>query len=213
MAEINKSTEEKIIKVATELFAQKGLEGASIRDICKKADVNISMISYYFGGKDELYAKIVAGIPERIIANMKSQMKFDAIPPNFDNFTKKEKVDFLFKALNFIIDYFYSDKISDCEIMIFFREQITSGIPLNAMGYKIFRKLLASILGKDEDDKEIIFRCITIVGQIHSARVLKQFSLKMMNQEHYSQADTLQFKSIVISQTKAILKDLGVDIE
>mgnify|MGYP001805812187 CR=1 FL=1 len=213
MAKMNKSTEDKIFKIATELFAQKGLEGASIRDICKQADVNISLISYYFGGKDELYEKIVSGITGKIIAYMKSQMQFDEMPTSFDNLTKQERVDFLFKALNFIIDYFYSDKISDSEIMIFFREQITSGVPLNAMGYKIFRKLLASVLEKDEDDKEVIFRCITIVGQIHSARVLKQFSLKMMNQEEYSQADTIQFKSIVISQTKAILKDLGVDIE
>lgn len=210
---LNKTTEQKIIEVATELFAKNGFEGASTREICKQAGANISLISYYFGGKKELYEKVVTNITGKIIGYMKLSMGFDELPTSFDNFTKQEKVEFLFKALNFIIDYFYSDKISDSEIMIFFREQITSGVPLNAMGYNIFRKLLASILEKDENDKEVIFRCITIIGSVHSARVFKQFSLKMMNQEQYSEEDTLQFKNIVISQTKAILRDLGVNNE
>lgn len=207
---INPNTEQNIIIVATRLFAQNGFDGTGIRQICRESQVNISTISYYFGGKSGLYKKIVNRIVENIIHYMKTCMHVEEMPTTFDNLTKQERVDFLFRAMNNIIDYFYSNRISDDEIMIFFREQITSGVPLNAMGYRVFRKLIASILEKDEDDKEVIFRCITIIGQIHSARVLKQFSLKMMNQKHYSQEDNLQFKAIVISQTKAILKDLGV---
>ncbi|MDD3435744.1 MAG: CerR family C-terminal domain-containing protein [Candidatus Gastranaerophilales bacterium] len=207
--EINQKTEQKIIEVATEMFAKKGFEGTGIREICKGAEVNTCLVSYYFGGKKELYEKIVANIVEKVINYMKSSMGFNEIPTSFDHLTKQERIDFLFKAMNFILDYFYSYKISDSEIMIFFREQITSGTPLNAIGYNIFRKLLASILEKDENDKEVIFRCITIVGAIHSARVFKQFSLNMMGQEQYSHEDTLLFKDIVISQIKAILKDIG----
>lgn len=211
--ELNKNTEVKIIEVATELFAQKGFEGTSIRDICKIAGVNISLISYYFGGKEELYKKIVEHIVSKIMTHMRS--KFQSLnpfqgPPNFDTLDKNTKVQLLLKMVENIADFFYSSNISDEEIMILFREQMTSGIPINAEGYSIFKKLLASLMGKDENDKEVIFRCITIVGQIHSARILKQFSLKMMKQEQYTQEDTIQFRSIVIHQTKAILKDLGV---
>lgn len=207
--ELNKNTEQKIIEVATDLFAKNGFDGTSTRDICKEAGVNISLISYYFGGKKELYEKIVEKIVSNIIQYMKESLGLENLPINFDHFSKEEKISFLFKALDFIVNYFYSDKISDSSIMIFFREQITSGVPLNAMGYKILRKLFASILNKDENDKEIIFRCITIVGQIQSARVLRQFSLKMMDQDEYTQEDIVQFKSIVTGQIKAILKDLG----
>lgn len=209
--EENKNTEQRIIEIATELFAKNGYEGASIRDICKKADVNISMISYYFGGKKELYEKILSSIVEKIITYMRTNLGLEEIPTNFDNITKEQKVEFFFKAINYIIDYFYSYKISDSEMMIFFKEQITSGVTLNAAGYNIFRKLLASILEKDENDKEVIFRCINIVGSIHSARIFKQFSLKLMKQEKYTEQDTLLFKNIIISQVKAILKDIGVD--
>lgn len=207
--EININTEQKIIEVATELFANNGFDGTSTREICKQAGVNISLISYYFGGKKELYEKVVANITGNIINYMKSNLGFDANPESFDHIKKEEKINLLYKALSFIIDYFYSDKISDAAIMILFREQMTSGVPINAEGYKIFKRLLASILGKDENDKEVIFRTLTIVGQIHSARIIKQFSLKMMNQSGYSKEDIQMLKQIIMSQTKAILKDLG----
>lgn len=209
-AETVQNTENKILEVAKDLFAKNGFDGTSTRDICKSAGVNISLISYYFGGKKELYEKIVNNIVNNIISYMKEKMGFEEIPSSFDEFDKSQKIEFLFKALSFIIDYFYSYKISDSEMMIFFREQITSGVALNAMGYSVFRKLLASILNKNENDKEVIFRCITIIGQIHSARVLKQFSLKIMHQDEYSNDDTTLFKEIILGQTKSILNGLGV---
>ncbi|MBC9934299.1 TetR/AcrR family transcriptional regulator [Chitinophaga qingshengii] len=43
-----------IISVAERLFAEKGFHGTSVRDIAQEADVNIAMISYYFGSKDKL---------------------------------------------------------------------------------------------------------------------------------------------------------------
>jgi AcrR family transcriptional regulator len=43
-----------IIEVAERLFAQKGFAGTSVRDIAQEADVNVSMISYYFGSKEKL---------------------------------------------------------------------------------------------------------------------------------------------------------------
>lgn len=210
---LNQNTEQNIIAVATRLFAHNGFEGASIREICKQSEANISLVSYYFGGKKGLYEKIVAKIVDNIIHYMITNMNVDKMPVSFDGLSKQEKIEFFYRALNLIIDYFYSNRISDEEIMIFFREQITSEVPLNAVGYKVFRKLMASILDKDENDKEVIFRCITIIGQIYSARVLKQFSLKMMNQKQYTLDDNLQFKSIVISQIKSIMKDVGVNDE
>lgn len=206
--EIN--AEKKIMEIATELFALNGLEGTSIRDICKKANVNVSMISYYFGGKNELYQRIVENITQNIIDHFMKSMNITTPPENFDHLNRDEKIALLFKFMDMMIDYFYSDKISKSSIMILFREQITSGVALNAFGYRIFKKLLASILEKDENDKEVIFRCLTIVGQMNSARILTQFSLKMMNQDTFTKEDVQMIKNIAISQTKSILEGIGV---
>ncbi|MBF8456255.1 TetR/AcrR family transcriptional regulator [Kaistella sp. G5-32] len=52
------SKEENILFNAEKLFAEKGFEGTSIREISKEANVNVSMISYYFGSKEKLFEKI-----------------------------------------------------------------------------------------------------------------------------------------------------------
>lgn len=52
------SKEENILFSAEKLFAQKGFNGTSTREISKEANVNISMISYYFGSKEKLFEKI-----------------------------------------------------------------------------------------------------------------------------------------------------------
>lgn len=50
--------EENILLQAEKLFAEKGFDGTSTREIAKAADINISMISYYFGSKEKLLEKI-----------------------------------------------------------------------------------------------------------------------------------------------------------
>lgn len=44
----------KILKVAEKLFAENGFDGTSVRQIAKEANINIAMISYYFGSKEKL---------------------------------------------------------------------------------------------------------------------------------------------------------------
>lgn len=43
-----------ILNIAEALIAQKGFKETSIRDISGKANVNVAMISYYFGSKDKM---------------------------------------------------------------------------------------------------------------------------------------------------------------
>ena len=43
-----------ILEVAEILFAEKGFDGTSIRNIAKMAQINIAMVSYYFGSKERL---------------------------------------------------------------------------------------------------------------------------------------------------------------
>lgn len=212
-AEITQKSEQKIIEVATALFAHKGFEGASTREICKLAGVNISLISYYFGGKEELYKRIVDEIVQKIINYAQQNILMGASPEMIDTLSKEEKVQIFFTAMEKMIDFFYSGNISTEQLMIIFREQMNPGVTLNSYGFKMFKKLLASILEKDEDDKEVIFRCLSIVGQMNSARLLTQFSLKSLNQKTFTKDDIQLIKNIAISQTKAIFKDLGVSNE
>src|SRR5690606_4901510 len=43
-----------ILDVAEKLIAKKGFEGTSVRDISSSANINVAMISYYFGSKEKM---------------------------------------------------------------------------------------------------------------------------------------------------------------
>ncbi len=48
-----------ILQVAEKLFAKKGFDGATIREISEKANVNVAMVSYYFGSKEKLLESLI----------------------------------------------------------------------------------------------------------------------------------------------------------
>lgn len=49
------ATRERIVKAATEAFAEKGFRGASTREIAARAGTNQGLITYHFRTKDELW--------------------------------------------------------------------------------------------------------------------------------------------------------------
>ncbi|MBS1605039.1 MAG: TetR/AcrR family transcriptional regulator [Bacteroidetes bacterium] len=50
---------EHILTSAEKLFAEKGFDGTSVRDIAQQAGVNLAMISYYFGSKEKLLEALI----------------------------------------------------------------------------------------------------------------------------------------------------------
>ena len=60
MTQIEKTDKrEHILLVSEELFAGKGFDGTSVRDIAQLAGVNLAMISYYFGSKENLLKELI----------------------------------------------------------------------------------------------------------------------------------------------------------
>jgi AcrR family transcriptional regulator len=48
-------TREALITAASLVFAQKGYDGATVKELAEAAGVNVSLVSYYFKGKEGLY--------------------------------------------------------------------------------------------------------------------------------------------------------------
>ncbi len=49
----------RIVSTATRLFAEKGYDGTSVKEICAAAGVNIAAIHYHFESKKDLYRHII----------------------------------------------------------------------------------------------------------------------------------------------------------
>jgi TetR/AcrR family transcriptional regulator, regulator of cefoperazone and chloramphenicol sensitivity len=55
----SKVTRGRIMKAAARIFAEHGYDGASIRNIVAKANVNQAAVSYHFGSKEGLYRAVL----------------------------------------------------------------------------------------------------------------------------------------------------------
>jgi AcrR family transcriptional regulator len=63
------ATRDRILDVAEGVFAQRGIDGVSVRDIIGAAQANLGAINYHFGTKE----KLIAAVLERRMAPMRQQ--------------------------------------------------------------------------------------------------------------------------------------------
>ena len=52
-------TRTRLIEAAGEVFAEKGFQAATVREICSRAGANLAAVNYYFGDKKRLYVEVV----------------------------------------------------------------------------------------------------------------------------------------------------------
>lgn len=86
-------TKKNVIKSATSLFYQKGFAGTSVRDIAEKADVNVSLISYYFKSKQGLLEYAVTQFYEIYLE------KIEEVIRNTSNLSDLERLKLLVSSI------------------------------------------------------------------------------------------------------------------
>ena len=89
MTENDKLTEEKIFEAATDVFVDKGMDGARMQDIASHAGINKALLHYYYRTKDQLFNAVFEMIATKVLK------KF---APVFDEkLSLEEKIRFFFK--------------------------------------------------------------------------------------------------------------------
>jgi AcrR family transcriptional regulator len=89
MTENDKLTEEKIFEAATDVFVDKGMDGARMQDIASHAGINKALLHYYYRTKDQLFNAVFEMIAGKVLK------KF--APVFEDNLSLEEKIRFFFK--------------------------------------------------------------------------------------------------------------------
>ncbi|HEY8915343.1 MAG TPA: TetR/AcrR family transcriptional regulator [Chitinophaga sp.] len=168
-----------ILDTAERLFAMHGFHGASVRDIAQEADVNIAMISYYFGSKERLIEAIFL----KRVMDVKNGL---------DELVKNKELAPLEK-INQLIELFVA-KISDrpyfCRIMV--RAQATQeGVPTELIHevkkqmYDLVKKLITEGQKKGAflGDIDTMMMVNTLVGTSNHVIISQNFLKKVWNQE------------------------------
>lgn len=69
-----------ILQVAEKLFAEKGFDGTTVREISKAAKINIAMVSYYFGSKDKMLEALIRFRTEDLSIKIENLIKESLSP-------------------------------------------------------------------------------------------------------------------------------------
>ena len=175
----------RILEAATVLFAQKGFKGTSIREICKAANVNLCMVSYYWGGKQELYRGIIDNLLEKQIEYSKSFLDLNKNPQDM---TIDECKKVLAKAMDKFVDFFYTN-ISPDLIVILLKEQQKPDFIVQSPVFDYVKSLVGRIINKDANDRLTIFKMVFMLSQVNSPRILPAFSLRLLGQKDFCDED------------------------
>jgi AcrR family transcriptional regulator len=203
MTEFNEKQIE-ILQVAEQLFAEEGFDGTSIRDIAKKANINIAMISYYFGSKEKLLEAIVLNR----ISDMRLQLEniYNEILPPF------EKVDKLIEL--------YISRINNnrCIYQIIHFEFSTKKRELNFKGFtdmkrsnlETFRNIIKEGQDSGQFQKDINVDLLPpiIMGtyfQFHMNKPLYQNILNLSSEEAYDNYIATTLTQHIQKTIKALL--------
>lgn len=178
-----KKAQSLLLQAAKPLFATKGLSGTGIREISAAANLNSSLISYHFGGKEGLYRACIIDIAQQVL-----QMAKQTLEPQE---TKEEFAARLSIFINQIIQLFLEDRYTG---LILIREYDRTHSPAS----DVFQESLLSVLKQiqrffkkaqtlghisSRQDPPVLagllFSCV--IGQLRSDHLYKKISKKSLS--------------------------------
>ena len=191
-----------IINTAIELFAEKGFEGTSIRDLATRADVNVAMVNYYFGSKDKLFEALV----ERKVSFMRHLL--DGLMNNTE-LSEIEKIDFIIESyVTRFMEQPLFHKVLQQEMLV------TQRITLHENVNNIFSKNRADVVAIIEKGiRKKIFRKVdpqltfaSVIGTINHVMVSKRSCNSLLGKDpDYDPYTDQHFKKRLVNHIRQMI--------
>jgi AcrR family transcriptional regulator len=184
---------EQILEAAEELFAAKGFEGTSIRELARKAKINIAMVSYYFGSKENLLTALVehrASVLFEKLALLNRDEKHDP-------FKKVEM------AIHYYVDRIFSNpcfhKILHRELML--KQRSDLHVPISEILFRNANEVRTLIregerkgVFKKVDEDLIIASVIGTITQVTLSETMSRKLLKITDGDVFSERTKKRLK-------------------
>jgi AcrR family transcriptional regulator len=156
-------TREKLLEVAERVFADRGYQAATIREICVRAGANVAAVNYHFGDKLGLYTEV---LQQSIRA-----AQIDAIQNALDKTAPAEEI--LRAVIRARLQGLWRGELRDWHFRILTHE-LAQPSPafrqfMNKVGRPIFKRLLTLVggmIGLPADDEKTRLCAVSVVGQI-----------------------------------------------
>lgn len=163
MGRTSKDLDKKLILIGQAMIQDAGVAGLSLREVARKADVNLGMLNYYFNGKDDFVLKCLADLYNPFLEELKEVKIAGESDKNFE--------DFLFKLAVFsrdnrkLIIILLKDMISHDEVVTgFISKNFSTHFQLIQTSIIHFLKIEKA----DQLKKEMAFRYVLSLIGLHN---------------------------------------------
>lgn len=155
---------DRILYVAAGMFAEGGYRDTSIRKICDRAEVNVSMVNYYFRSKEELYLSVI-----EFAQNAEKQDSFEDIVASNSPHSAEEQLRLVIERLMFRI---LMPERSSLFMRLVAWELVEPSPAIAFIAenevrqqHKFFGRLIRNIVGNEMSQEDVRACVLSIIGQ------------------------------------------------
>lgn len=187
---------------AERLFSEKGFNGTSVRDIAEVADVNLAMISYYFGSKEKLLEALFAHRAQNLRVQLQSLVNNKEMP----------SMDKVYHLIDYYLDRFQKNQ---CFHRIMAREQVvhTSGhvsdliLNLKRTNLELVKLLIQEGQRRGQFKKNIDITLVmsSLIGTVNHVLTTQHYYKELTNQQSLSDE---QFEKYMRKKLSSYLKSI-----
>jgi AcrR family transcriptional regulator len=193
-----------IIETAERLFAERGFDGTSVRDIADEAGINVAMISYYFGSKEKLMEALFELRVGTVKMRIESLIKDESLTP-------LEKVNIL------IDEHIERNMQKQCFHKIMVGVQVTNKNPAilkAANNIKLRNTAVVTELIKEGQKKgvfkkkiDVVLMLNTMIGTVSQSLISMDYYREFNNQQDLNEEEfQLIFKRRLSIHIKTLFK-------
>ena len=182
----------RLIEAGLQCFADRGLEGVTIREIARISGQNSAAITYYFGGKEGLYRAVLEAVMHFFRKNvllaeqaMGNASALRVMSPGLAVIILKRI------QRNFAMGILTDAKAAQFA-MLMVREQTQPTAAFEALYrdtvepmHRMLSHILAKITGDDPDSPKAVLRAHALIGQLQSFVMARETLLRRMGWERY----------------------------
>jgi TetR/AcrR family transcriptional regulator, regulator of cefoperazone and chloramphenicol sensitivity len=159
--EAEQGTRQRLLEVAGQVFAEKGFDRATGKEICERAGTNTAAVNYYFEGIDGLYAAVIREARNRL---MTTEAVLAAVAGKADARSKLEAILELFaRAVT-------GTAVTSWAPRVFFREIVAPSPAFDELEQeslirvRIMRGIVSELTGLPEDHPAVARGCVSVIG-------------------------------------------------
>jgi AcrR family transcriptional regulator len=197
---MNESTAARLIAAARTAFAERGYDGASIRDITTAAGVNLGAVTYHFGSKQALYDAVL----EAAFAPVRAQIEAELADPAVQVLPPLDRLERLVRGL-----FRRVAQTGDLPLLIVQQVVLTRALPepaVHALG-ELYRVVTALIeegqrLGQVRPGRPLLL-AVSVLSQPAYFAIARRFLLHRLPKDMLAHATAAELEDHAIRFVRA----------